>query len=350
MQSLAGTLEETLLSHAEAADTRTDWPEASWQKLREAGVLRWSVPSRFGGDDRDSFAYLSGTEQIGGACLTSAFILSQRDAAIGRLLAYPVDALRERYLPGLARGDLFMTVGLSQLTTSRQHRPASLQATPLAGRAYRLHGEIPWVSGADRADAFVIGATLADGRQLLIVLPAQSPGVSVDLPMPLAALVGSRTSSVRCLNVVVEKEWVLAGPEEHVLGKSGGGGLETSCLALGLAGAAIDEMRREAGARPDLVLLTTSFETARLEARQQLRHLATSRPAPEHILDFRVVCTRLALRATQALLAISKGTGFVSPHPAQRWARQALFFLVWSCPQPAAKGILAELAPEAHGA
>ncbi len=345
MHSLAGTL-DALRSHAEAVDSRADWPEASWQKLREAGVLRWSIPRHFGGDERDSFAYLGGTEQIGGACLTSAFILSQRDAAVSRLLASPADALRERYLPGLARGELFLTVGLSQLTTSRQHRSPSLQAEPLAGGAYRLHGEIPWTTGADRADAIVIGAALADGKQLLVVLPATLSGVAVDPPMPLAALIGSRTSSVRCTNVVVEKEFVLAGPEVQILGKTGGGGLETSCLALGLAGAAIDEMGREAQTRSDLLPLTNSFTGARMEARQQLRHLATVSPAPDHVLNFRVVCTRLALRATQALLAISKGTGFVSPHPAQRWARQALFFLVWSCPQAAAKGILAELAPE----
>ena len=42
----------------------------------------------------------------------------------------------------------------------------------------------------------------------------------------------------------------------------------------------------------------------------------------------------------------AKGAGFVRPHPAQRWARQALFFLVWSCPRPAAEALLEELAPD----
>ena len=53
------------------------------------------------------------------------------------------------------------------------------------------------------------------------------------------------------------------------------------------------------------------------------------------------------LRVTQTALAASKGTGFLRTHPAQRWARQALFFLVWSCPRPAAEGILARLLPDA---
>ena len=37
--------------------------------------------------------------------------------------------------------------------------------------------------------------------------------------------------------------------------------------------------------------------------------------------------------------------GFLATHPAQRWARQALFFLVWSCPRPALEGTLNYLQP-----
>ena len=54
----------------------------------------------------------------------------------------------------------------------------------------------------------------------------------------------------------------------------------------------------------------------------------------------RAKANALVLRATQAALTACKGVGFVHPHPAQRWARQALFFLVWSCPRPAAEATL----------
>jgi len=45
-------------------------------------------------------------------------------------------------------------------------------------------------------------------------------------------------------------------------------------------------------------------------------------------------------------LTVAKGTGFVAPHPVQRWVRQALFFLVWSCPRSVAEGLLLQLLPE----
>src|SRR5205814_9882319 len=153
-------------------------------------------------------------------------------------------------------------VGLSQLTTSRQHTSPSLTATPLGPQRYRLDGVIPWVTAADRADETVVGGTLPDGRQLPVLLPGDAAGVTVEPPLPLSALAGSRTAQVRCDGVVVEGERLLAGPAAQVLavGKSGVGGVETSCLALGLAGAAVDYLLREAASRTDLADVAARFE------------------------------------------------------------------------------------------
>jgi hypothetical protein len=64
-------------------------------------------------------------------------------------------------------------------------------------------------------------------------------------------------------------------------------------------------------------------------------------------MTLRARANALVLGATQAALTASKGSGFLRQHPAQRWARQALFFLVWSCPRPAADATLARLTADA---
>ena len=253
------------------------------------------------------------------------------------------DHLKQRYLPALAAGTAFLTVGLSQLTTSRQHRQPALRATP-HGSGYRLDGEIPWVTGADRAAALVVGATLPDGRQALFVVPAGRPGLTIDPPLALAALAGSRTALVHCAGVALAPEDLLAGPAEQVLGSVGGGGLETSALALGLARAAAEFLREESQKRPGLVDAAGRFQAAIGAARTRL-HLQASAADPDATLAVRIECTRLALSASQAALLAAKGTGFVRPHPAQRWLRQASFFLVWSCPRLVADGVLAGLLP-----
>ncbi|OWK34619.1 acyl-CoA dehydrogenase family protein [Fimbriiglobus ruber] len=335
-----------LLDRAETADRRADWPGDSWADLRAAGVTGWCVPTAYGGAGLSPVDLLRGNEALGGACLTTAFILSQRDAAVRRVLAGP-EHLKTRFLPPLAAGDLFLTIGVSQLTTSRQHGGPALLAHPTPSGGFRLDGDVPWVTGADRAAAVVVGATLPAGTQVLVMLPTDRPGVRVAPPMELSALCGSRTSAIHCTGVEIGADLVLAGPTEFVLGKAGGGGLETSCLALGLASAAIANLQTEAARRPDLRPVADRFEAARDVARRALHDLAAGTSGSDAVFSLRAECTRLALHATQAALTVSKGTGFVSPHPVQRWARQALFFLVWSCPRPVADGVLAGLLPDA---
>jgi butyryl-CoA dehydrogenase len=338
---------ETLAENAEHADRLDVWPEDSWRALVAAGVPAWSVPRTFGGRELGPVDLQRGYEALAAACLTTAFILSQRESAVRRVIANGSPEQQRRLLPALAKGDRLLTVGLSQLTTSRQHGAPSLTAAPRDAGRYRLDGLIPWVTAADQADEILVGATLPDGRQLLVLLPGGAAGVDIEPPLALTALAGSRTTQVRCSGVTVEPEQILAGPAAQVLaaGKGGVGGLETSCLALGLAAAAIRLLEREA-ARPDLTGAAARFADAERAARERLHRFARTEATPAEVIALRVECTLLALRGTQTALVAAKGTGFVAPHPAQRWARQALFFLVWSCPRPAAEGILARLLPD----
>jgi alkylation response protein AidB-like acyl-CoA dehydrogenase len=328
---------------AEAADTSLDWPARSWEALVAAGATRWAVPEEFTGAGLDPAARLGGYEALAASCLTTAFLLSQQDAAVRLLARAEADDVRRRYLPAAAHGAAALTIGVSQLTTSGQHRRPWVTARP-DGPGFRVDGDIPWVTAADRATAIVAGAALADGRQVLFALPPDRSGVTVEAPLPLAALRGSRTARVRCRDVWVGPEDVVAGPRERVLGAGGGGGPDTSALALGLAGAALGYLRAEAGARPALADVARRFAVPLEAARVALRALTDGDPDPDEILEVRARCTLLALRLTQAALVAAKGAGFVAPHPAQRWARQAQFFLVWSCPRSVADRLLADLA------
>jgi alkylation response protein AidB-like acyl-CoA dehydrogenase len=338
---------QALATWADAADAEPAWPAASWEALRHAGVLRWAVPQEHGGAGLPLVQMLGGYELLAGACLTTTFLLSQRDAAIRRLRELGRPERVGPLLSAQARGDAFATVGLSQLTTSHQHTAPAMTATPVGLGGFVLDGVMPWVSGAGHADLFVTGAALPDGRQVLIALPRQRAGVTVEPALDLCALRGSETGPVSCRGVAVSADEVLAGPGERLLsGGRGAGGLEPSSLALGLAGAAVEFLQREAAARADLRPFAERFEAIRQSVRGRLHALAAATPDAAALTGLRVRVTRLALGATQAALTAAKGAGFVRPHPAQRWARQALFFLVWSCPRPAAEGILARLVPE----
>lgn len=341
------TLDEALTvleKHAAEADGVSAWPAASWDALRRCGALGWIISREYGGSGLDSLELLEGYQRLAGACLTSCFLLSQRDSACRRLRDSGHEALCRELLPPLASGQRFATVGIAQLTTSRQHMRPVLTAR-LEDGGVRLDGVMPWVTGAPQADHFLTGVVLDDGRQMLLVVPRDAAGMSVGPPMELMALQGSLTAEVRCREVHVESKWILAGPAERVLaGGRGAGGLETSGLALGLAKSAVAYLQKEAEKRTEWQARATACAESWQALQEQLHRLAREGADAQAASNLRAKVNALVLRATQFALAAAKGSGFLRSHPAQRWARQAMFFLVWSCPAPALDATLTCLA------
>jgi alkylation response protein AidB-like acyl-CoA dehydrogenase len=331
-------------------DAGQGWPAEQFGLLARAGVLGWVIPREFGGIAVSERELIAGYVQLAAACLTTTFVLTQRNGACGRIAASSNERLKADLLPRLARGELFATVGISHLTTSRQHlRLPAVQVTEETA-GFRFHGEVPWVTGAAHADFLVTGGQLGDGRQVLAAISGKLPGVAIEPPAKLLALGASHTSAVRLDNVLVDRKFLIAGPVEHVVrqGSAGTGSLGTSALAVGLSRAALDHLAAEAAGRPDLgpILQPLSDERAALEA-TLLRAAETGAVGGDPSLSSEAIRTRansLALRSTQALLAASKGAGFVAGHFAERAVREAMFFLVWSCPAPVVAAALRELA------
>jgi alkylation response protein AidB-like acyl-CoA dehydrogenase len=247
----------------------------------------------------------------------------------------------------VGRGQAIATVGISHLTTSRRLGSQAIRVVEAGPGRYRLDGTMPWVTGATRADLVVTGGTLDDGRQVLIALPTDRPGVNVRPPFPLAALQASCTSEIGLEGVEVADPDLLAGPTENVLshpGAVGTAGLETSALALGQAHAALAALAELSPDRSELAEPLEALCDAWRSAWGQLMSQARGDAGAPDAGQIRTQANALVLRATQAYLTARKGTGFLRTEPAQRWARQALFFLVWSCPAPIAQAAIRDLA------
>jgi alkylation response protein AidB-like acyl-CoA dehydrogenase len=326
---------------AESADRQPQWPAQSWQCLAALQGLKWTLPTPYGVGLEEA-ALWQRLESLAGACTTTALIWTQRESACRHIVEKASAAVRQELLGPLAEGTIFTTVGVAHLTTSRQHISPAMVATE-DDTGFILDGVMPWVSAASQADYFVTGAVLTgSGLQILLIVPRDSAGVTVGEPMDLMALAGSMTTEVTCSSVRVERKWLLAGPAEKVLtlGRGGAGGLHTVCLALGLSRAAIDFLELEARQRPELEPITVGLGRRHSRLQKAIYSLTSNAASPPEVALLRAGANALVLQSTQAALTASKGTGFRHPHPAQRWARQALFFLVWSCPWPAASATL----------
>ncbi len=236
-------------------DRHEHWPAEQLRLCGEAGVFRWFLPRHWGGQEWSDADITRGYLRLSAACLTTTFIITQRTGACLRIAGSDNEQARQRLLPELASGETFATVGISHLSTSRRHLARPVLEAREAGDGYTLNGFSPWVTGAAHAQTIVIGAVLEDGQQILVALPTDAPGVEVPAAARLVGLSASHTGEVRLDNVRVGREWLLAGPAENVMRTGAGGstgGLQTSTLAVGLSGAAIDYVERESVARPEL--------------------------------------------------------------------------------------------------
>ncbi|MEK6247314.1 MAG: acyl-CoA/acyl-ACP dehydrogenase [Planctomycetales bacterium] len=322
------------------------WPEKQLQHCAQAGVYRWFLGAEQGGYGWDEPDLMRGYLKLSAVCMTTAFVLTQATGALRRIADSATNEVQGDLLDDLLAGNAFTTLGISHLTTSRRHlaRPA-LRATQ-STEGFLLNGFSPWVTGGPFADFVVIGAQLDDDRQLLAILPRELPGVSADQPSRLVALNGSQTGAVRLDQVALDRRWLLAGPELDVMqGATGAktGGLQTSALAIGLADRAVEFLEQESRQRKELAGPAERLRAEQLLLQQDLLSLAAGgQPCSREQL--RGSANSLALRSSQATLAAAKGTGYVQGHPAGRWCREAMFFLVWSCPQAVMEANLCELA------
>ncbi len=328
------------------------WPAHQLELCGRYGVFEWFIAQELGGQGWSDADVVRGYLRLSAACLTTTFVITQRTGACRRIALAENDWARHECLASLIRGQRFATVGISHLTTSRRHLAQPVLTARLTESAVRLNGFSPWVTGAAFADWIVTGATLDDGRQVLLAVPSDLPGVIVGPTLTLVGVSASQTGPVKFADAQVPLSWILAGPSENVM-KSGigatSGGLQTSTLATGLADAAIQYLQREAQRRSSLFAVARSLRGQWTDLRNDLLQVAEGNPVSS-IEALRTRANSLVLRATQSALAAAKGAGYVVGHPVGRWCREALFFLVWSCPQGVVEAGMCELAARGNEA
>ena len=342
---------EQLAELAQDIDKTGQWPARQLELCGQYGVYGWFLEPEWGGFGWDEQAITAGYLALSSACLTTTFILTQRSGACRRVATSSNSIAKQALLPDLVQGKRFATVGISHLTTSRRHLAKPVLRAERVSGGFLLDGFSPWVTGAAHAEHVVVGAVhMIDGKpseeQLLLAVPTDLPCVTIPEPAQLIALTSSFTGEVRFDRVFVEDKWVLAGPIESVMSQgigAGTGGLQTSTLAIGLVRSTLDYIAEEAQHRAELDIPLDALRNEQLQVEEEL--LAAVRGDTECSREqLRQEANSLALRSAQAALATAKGTGYLLGHPAGRWCREALFFLVWSCPQPVISANLCELA------
>jgi len=164
-----------------------------WQAVGRGGYLGVNVPEAYGGGGM-GIAELAVVAEELGAHGCPLMLLMVSPAICATIIArYGTDAQRDRWLPGLATGELKLSFAITEPDAgSNSHRLATV-ATRDGGR-WRIRGTKYYISGVDEADAvLVVTRTGTDeatgrGRLSLFLVDAQAAGLERTLiPLELAA-------------------------------------------------------------------------------------------------------------------------------------------------------------------
>ena len=173
------------------ADTwLSGWDERFSRELGRRGWLGMTIPTEYGGQGRGALDRYVVTEELlaAGAPVAAHWVA---DRQIGpSLMRFGTEEQRRRFLPGIARGEIYFGIGMSEPDAGSDLAAVRSTATKVDG-GWSLNGTKVWTSGAHHAHAFfaLVRTSPRDDTnrhaglsQLLVEL--DSPGVTIR-PIPL---------------------------------------------------------------------------------------------------------------------------------------------------------------------
>ncbi|WP_067106195.1 acyl-CoA dehydrogenase [Sphingopyxis granuli] len=138
------------------AEERTD-PEI-FREMGEQGLLGVTVPAGYGGAGASYVSYGLVAREIERIDSGYRSMMSvQSSLVMYPILVYGSEEQRQRYLPGLARGELIGCFGLTEPDAGSDPAGMRTRARKVDG-GFRLSGSKTWISNAPIADVFVVWA------------------------------------------------------------------------------------------------------------------------------------------------------------------------------------------------
>jgi len=194
-------------------DEHTD--PAIFREMGEAGLLGVTLPADYGCADAGYVAYGLVAREVERVDSGYRSMMSvQSSLVMFPIHAYGSDAQRQKYLPGLARGELIGCFGLTEPDAGSDPGGMRTRAVKTAD-GYRLSGAKTWISNAPIADVFVVWAKSEahGGKVRGFVLEKGMAGLSAPKIEGKLSLRASVTGEIVMEDVEVGEDALLPGVE-----------------------------------------------------------------------------------------------------------------------------------------
>ncbi|MGV9661909.1 acyl-CoA dehydrogenase family protein [Nocardia niigatensis] len=132
-------------------------------RLGARGWLGMTLPARYGGHERPLLERFVVTEELlAHGAPVAAHWVADRQMAPG-ILANGTEEQKQRYLPGIAAGEIFFAIGMSEPDAGSDLAAVRTRAIEHADGSYTISGTKVWTTGAHVAQAMVLLARTDGG-------------------------------------------------------------------------------------------------------------------------------------------------------------------------------------------
>ncbi|MEO5680815.1 MAG: acyl-CoA dehydrogenase family protein [Acidimicrobiales bacterium] len=296
---------------------------ATLDRLAEAGLYGIQGPEWAGGSDAPGATYRRVAELLAGADANTWLVWFQHGPVV-RMVAASENTELQRLLPDLCAGRARAGVAFSHLRSSSPSITAKDD-----GDGWRLTGRQPWCTGWGLIDHVLVGAVTDDDQVMLALVPAVAgEAMRPTDELRLSAMNGTHTVALEVdgLEVQPADVAVLAPRADWIAGDAmRATNVQPSAVGIALAalGVLADRAPEPAAA------LGAELEELRSRA-YELSDIPPTADDVEERLRLTAQLLRLGVEITSTLVVSLGGSAMATSQPAQRWAREATFHLVFA--------------------
>jgi len=331
----------------EVVPSYEDWrraglvPRDLFTALGKLGIIGASIPEEYGGGGQDDYRYNAVIqEECARACVTLGGLRTHLDIVVPYFTGLANAEQRARWLPGLASGELYTAIAMSEPATGSDLAGITTRAVR-DGDHFVLNGAKTFITGGHHADLVIVVARTTvdpDNRRAglsLLVVEKGMPGFTVGRKLEKIGLAVQDTVELAFDDVRV--------PAANLLGEEGAAftllGRNLAQERLAIAVGAVAQARtaidltvayvrdRTVFGKPLAQFQNTKFELAALDAEltaaQALLDAAVSALVageldPVDAARTKLFCTETQGRVVDRCLQLHGGYGYILESPIAR--------------------------------